>query len=208
MDDARISELRTRFAGVQEAAGKSTKSGADKNKSKSSSVASAQITQLTADQAWSAVELVVGTITSVERHPNADKLFVERVDLGSQRGVRTIVSGLAAHYDTADLLGKTIVVVANLASAKLRGVVSEGMLLAAENAEGIVCVVETDAAKGTVLSVAGEPHGLPDGVPITYEVFSLLALEQRADGLYNAGQKLHAGTHGLRTDKSVQGPVH
>lgn len=78
---------------------------------------------------WQNVELRVGKILSVDDHPRADKLYVLRVDLGKEQ--RTIVAGIKQHYAKEDLLHKYVVVVANLEPAVLRGVTSEGMLLAA-----------------------------------------------------------------------------
>ncbi|HSB46508.1 MAG TPA: methionine--tRNA ligase [Candidatus Bilamarchaeum sp.] len=82
---------------------------------------------------FSDLDLEVGEILSVERHPDAEKLFVEKVRLGD--GVRQIVSGLVGHYLPEELVGKKVVIVKNLAAAKLRGVESQGMLLAAEGRE-------------------------------------------------------------------------
>jgi methionyl-tRNA synthetase len=79
------------------------------------------------------LDLEVGQILSVERHPDAEKLFVEKVMLGD--GERQIVSGLVGHYFPEELAGKRVVIVKNLAAAKLRGVESQGMLLAAEGRE-------------------------------------------------------------------------
>jgi methionyl-tRNA synthetase len=80
------------------------------------------------------LDLEVGQILSVEKHPNAEKLFVEKIQLGGGE-VRQVVSGLVGHYFAEDLVGKNVVIVKNLAAAKLRGVESEGMLLAAEGHE-------------------------------------------------------------------------
>jgi len=76
------------------------------------------------------LDLVVGRVTRVEGHPNADKLWVMSVDLGEEE-TRTLVAGLRGHYDAGELEGTDIVVVSNLAPATLRGVRSQGMLLAA-----------------------------------------------------------------------------
>jgi tRNA-binding protein len=84
------------------------------------------------------IELKVATVIAAEAHPNADKLMVLQVDLGSER--RQICAGIKAHYAPADLIGKQIVVVANLATAKLRGLESQGMLLAASS-DGQVIVL-------------------------------------------------------------------
>jgi methionyl-tRNA synthetase len=88
------------------------------------------------------VELRVATVIAAEPHPNADRLLVLRVDLGTEQ--RQIVAGIRAHYDPAPLVGTQVVVVANLAPAMLRGVESQGMLLAA-SAEGRLVVLRPDA---------------------------------------------------------------
>ena len=68
-------------------------------------------------------------MTAAEPHPNADRLLVLRVDVGGEE--RQIVAGIRAHYDPATLVGRQVVVVANLEPATLRGVESQGMVLAA-----------------------------------------------------------------------------
>jgi methionyl-tRNA synthetase len=84
------------------------------------------------------VELRVGTVKEAAPHPNADRLLVLKVDLGTEE--RQIVAGIRAHYDPATLVGTQVVVVANLAPAILRGVESQGMLLAASG-DGRLAVV-------------------------------------------------------------------
>ncbi len=83
---------------------------------------------------FSDLDLEVGEIMSIEQHPNAEKLFVEKIRLGGGE-TRQIVSGLVRHYLAEELLGKKVVVVKNLTPAKLRGVESQGMVLAAEGHE-------------------------------------------------------------------------
>lgn len=82
------------------------------------------------------VELRVATIKTVEPHPNADRLLVLKIDLGDEE--RQLVAGIRAHYTPEELVGKQIVVVANLQPATLRGVESQGMLLAASDGERVV----------------------------------------------------------------------
>jgi methionyl-tRNA synthetase len=89
------------------------------------------------------VELRTGTITSVEEHPNADKLMVVRIDDGSAEG-RTVCAGLKEYYDASQMEGMRVVFVANLKPRKLRGVMSEGMLLAADDGTGGVRLVTID----------------------------------------------------------------
>lgn len=77
------------------------------------------------------IDLRVGTIIEAKKMPKADKLMILTVDAGSEK--RTIVSGIAAHYNAEELLGKQVSFVANLAPRKLRGVESQGMILMAED---------------------------------------------------------------------------
>ncbi|MET0462636.1 MAG: methionine--tRNA ligase [Chitinophagaceae bacterium] len=76
------------------------------------------------------IDLKVGTITAAEKVPKADKLLKLEVDLGFEK--RTIVSGIALHFEPAAIIGKQVVVVANLAPRKMRGIESNGMILMAE----------------------------------------------------------------------------
>ncbi|HWP67307.1 MAG TPA: methionine--tRNA ligase subunit beta [Candidatus Limnocylindria bacterium] len=92
---------------------------------------------ITIDQ-FKDVELRVATVVAAEPHPNADRLVVLRVDLGTEQ--RQLVAGIRAVYDPATLVGRQIVVVANLQPAVLRGVESQGMLLAAAGERGPVLV--------------------------------------------------------------------
>jgi methionyl-tRNA synthetase len=81
---------------------------------------------------WEKLDLRVGKILSVEPHPNADKLYLLEVDLGIL-GKRKLVAGLKNHYKEKDLKGKLCIVFANLEPATIRGIKSEGMILAAVN---------------------------------------------------------------------------
>ena len=85
--------------------------------------------------------LKTGKIISVERVENADKLYKLQVDLGNEK--RTLVAGLVKYYSEDELLGKTIIVITNLEPAVIRGIKSEGMLLAAESGE-IVSILQPD----------------------------------------------------------------
>ena len=96
------------------------------------------------------VELRVATVKTAEPHPNADRLLVLTVDLGTEE--RRIVAGIRAHYAPETLVGRQVVVVANLEPAKLRGVESQGMLLAAADGERVVLLRPDDAvASGSVV---------------------------------------------------------
>lgn len=76
------------------------------------------------------LDIRVGKITDVKRHENADKLYIVQIDVGEQ-SLQTVTS-LVPYYTEAELLGKQVVVLCNLAKAKMRGETSECMLLCAE----------------------------------------------------------------------------
>ncbi|MCB9081725.1 MAG: methionine--tRNA ligase [Lewinellaceae bacterium] len=97
------------------------------------------------------LDLRTGTIVAAERVPKADKLLKLSVDLGFE--TRTIVSGIAEHYTPESLAGKQVVIVANLAPRKLRGIESQGMILLAENGEGKLDFVSWTAGFGNGLVV-------------------------------------------------------
>lgn len=82
------------------------------------------------------IDLRVAKVLAAERHPNADRLLVLNIDLGSEQ--RQIVAGIRASYEPEALVGKLIVVVANLEPAVLRGVESQGMLLATRDGDRVV----------------------------------------------------------------------
>ena len=83
--------------------------------------------------------LRVGVITAAADHPNADRLFVLTVDVGD--GVsRQVVAGIKGSYQASELVGKSVVVVANMKPATLRGVESQGMVLAASDGSTIILV--------------------------------------------------------------------
>jgi methionyl-tRNA synthetase len=90
------------------------------------------------------IDLKVGTIVSASKVEKADKLLKLEVDLGFE--VRTIVSGIALHFNPEDIIGQQVVVVANLAPRKMRGIESNGMILMAEDANGKLNFVSPAAA--------------------------------------------------------------
>ncbi|HYO09447.1 MAG TPA: methionine--tRNA ligase subunit beta [Tepidisphaeraceae bacterium] len=91
------------------------------------------------------LDLRVATVLECKPHANADKLLVLQIDLGTEQ--RQICAGLRQHYQPEDLVGKQIIVVANLAPRQMRGEVSNGMLLAATDpATAKVIVIAPSAA--------------------------------------------------------------
>lgn len=97
------------------------------------------------------VELKVGKILECQPHPKADRLLVFKIDIGDE--VRTIVSGIRKYYSETDLIGKKVIVVTNLKPVNLRGVESNGMILAASDDENLsVLTVLNDVKEGSEVS--------------------------------------------------------
>lgn len=108
------------------------------------------MSRITIEQ-FQALELRVATVKTAEPHPKADRLLVLTVDLGGEE--RQLVAGIRAHYAPETLVGKQVVVVANLEPAVLRGVESQGMVLAASDGAGNLALIAPEraiAAGGTV----------------------------------------------------------
>ncbi len=86
------------------------------------------------------IDLRVGTVVDSKRVEKTDKLLCSQIDLGEGKP-RTVVSGIAKYYDPEDIIGKQVIVVANLKPVKLRGILSEGMVLCASDAEGNLTLI-------------------------------------------------------------------
>ncbi|AFG37477.1 methionine--tRNA ligase [Spirochaeta africana] len=177
LDPKLIGELRERFSGSQKeraaaaagvAAGGAGEAGAT-GKAGGAGEAGAE-PELPVEQRFAQlVDLRVAEITKVEQHPEADKLYIEELDDGSgSEEPRIIVSGLKGHYTPEELQGQKIILVNNLKAAKLRGVKSHGMLLAADgpnpDGEAVVDVVVCpDASPGDRILVEGfEDAAVPE----------------------------------------------
>ncbi|UCD92729.1 MAG: methionine--tRNA ligase [Methanobacteriota archaeon] len=126
------------------------------------------------------LDIRVAKVLSATDHPDAEKLIVMEIDIGTEK--RTIVAGLKPYYTREDLEGKNIIVLCNLQPAKLRGIESNGMLLAAEDGEVVSLLIDESGAK------AGERVlGIEDAPVITFEDFKKLRI-----------------VAGLATEKGVQ----
>ncbi|MDE6953519.1 MAG: methionine--tRNA ligase [Erysipelotrichales bacterium] len=93
------------------------------------------------------IELTVGTVEKCEKHPDADKLLVSQINIGKE--VRQIVSGIADFYTPEEMVGKKVIVVSNLKPAKLRGVESQGMVLAGSKKKLLELVSVENLPNGT-----------------------------------------------------------
>jgi len=101
-------------------------------------------------ETFAKVKLITAKVLDVQPHPKADKLLVLKVDDG--KGDRTIVAGIAQYYKPDDLTGKTIIIVENLQPRKLRGITSEGMILAVDH-EDTVVVLQPEKPVGSGLQI-------------------------------------------------------
>src|SRR5439155_1653099 len=107
------------------------------------------------------IDLRVALVLAAEAVPKSKKLLKLRVSLGTEE--RTVLAGIAEHYAPADLVGKKVVVVANLAPAKLMGIESQGMVLAGEVILALAqtCGVSTASFVGGLLTLFVFRRGLP-----------------------------------------------
>lgn len=188
LEKDRIDELRSRYSGKQAERESPRPHGGDLE-----------------SRFATTIQLVCARITRVERHPSADKLYVEDIDLGPL-GQRTIVSGLVPYYSPEELLGKTVIVVANLKPAKLRGVVSQGMLLAASQ-DGRLEVLSTEAPPGTPVGLesAAAPSGpFPE---ISIDEFFAVPIRVQDGWVFCGTKRLVAGSTPLRTTQVRDGDV-
>lgn len=96
------------------------------------------------------VELIVARIKEVKEHSNADRLYVVQVDTG--KDVRQVVAGIRKAYTPEQLVGRRVILVANMEPAVIRGEASNGMLLAASDADGMALLMpDKDVALGSVV---------------------------------------------------------
>jgi methionyl-tRNA synthetase len=176
LDDTLIENLRQRFSGSQ--AERANRDNADAKQtadpapklSKAEKIARQDEGLSLEERFTKRVELRVARITAIERHPDAEKLYVETLDDGSGEP-RQIVSGLVPYYREEELLNRNIILVANLKPVKLRGVKSNGMLLAAssksDGTQRLEVIFADDASPGDQVSIAGsEAAGARDRIDI------------------------------------------
>lgn len=124
----------TVIAATKKTAAKAIKAEAPKAEAKKEAKsAAAAADEITIDD-FAKIDLRVATVIAAERVPKTDKLIKLQVKIGNEE--RTIVSGIAQHYEPENLIGKNVIVIANLKPAKLRGIESRGMVLAASDGEG------------------------------------------------------------------------
>ena len=130
----------TVIAATKKTAAKAIKAEAPKAEAKKEAKpAAAAADEITIDD-FAKIDLRVATVVAAERVPKTDKLIKLQVKIGDEE--RTIVSGIAQHYEPENLIGKNVIVIANLKPAKLRGIESRGMVLAASDGEGNLALAD------------------------------------------------------------------
>lgn len=152
---------------------------------------------------FSDLDIEVGQILSVEKHPNADKLYVEKVKLGEGKIVQ-IVSGIAKYYKPEQLLNKKVLILRNIPTANLRGVESQGMLLAAED-KNTVEVISSDAEIGTKISLEGSKQAPKQSISI--DNFFKVKIVVKDNFIYAEGKKLMTEKSQIKTEKIKEGEV-
>ena len=207
LEDSQIEELRARFAGSQKE--RQEREAIQEKKVLQEASSGEQGKQI--QQFLSSVTLVVAKIVNIQRHPQAEKLYIETVSTGTEE--LQIVSGLVPFYREEELLGKHIILVKNLKPAKLRGVVSNGMLLAAEENGVVEVLFAEEAVPGTrVLPVGVAIDDLPleDRWPLkelTIDQFLSFPLRVKDHTVYIADQPLQASGKILKTVQVRNGNV-
>jgi len=207
LEDSQIEELRARFAGSQKE--RQEREAIQEKKVLQEASSGEQGKQI--QQFLSSVTLVVAKIVNIQRHPQAEKLYIETVSTGTEE--LQIVSGLVPFYKEEELLGKHIILVKNLKPAKLRGVMSNGMLLAAEENGVVEVLFAEEAVPGTrvlPVGVAIEDFPLEDRWPIkelTIDQFLSFPLRVKDHTVYIADQPLQASGKILKTVQVRNGNV-
>lgn len=95
----------------------------------------------------SRLDLRIGKIVEVDKHPDADALYLEKIDCGDSTGPRTVISGLVNHVPIEEMRDRTVVVLCNLKPAKMRGILSEAMVMCASTPEKVELIKPPEGAK-------------------------------------------------------------
>ncbi|HVP17932.1 MAG TPA: methionine--tRNA ligase [Spirochaetia bacterium] len=196
LEDKQIEELRLRFSGTQ----KERAAEAAPQVVEAAPLSPAEI----ARQFRQKVDLRAAKIVAIRRHPDAEKLYIETVDLGSEK--RTIVSGLVPYYTEDELLGHTVVLVANLKPAILRGVESKGMLLAAQEGKTVEVLFVDHAQPGERVTLKGGPS---EHAPAEIDIDTFFTMPIVAEGSHVlvGDAELEAAGRAVVTSRVAKGRV-
>jgi len=149
------------------------------------------------------LDLRVAVVTEVHDHPQADKLYILKIDLGSEQ--RQLCAGLKPYYPKEELLGKHLVVLTNLKPAKLRGELSQGMLLAADSGSDVGVLNAPGSPPGMQVTAKGvSGRGVPQ---IEIGDVAALRLESKAGKAYVNGELLMTDVEMVKVDKGIEGRI-
>ena len=225
MDDKTIDSYRQRYAGSQADRAAQEQNGskdnkqekkAEGNKAKDKKVKAAPKEPEKASDPVAHfnqhIALKTARIQKVEKHPEADKLYIETLDDGSG-SERVILSGLVPYLTADQLLGKTVVIADNLKPRKMRGIESRGMLLAADytDAEGKECVEVLDCGwttPGTPVVLEGADPAASKDAEIDADTFFAVDIAVVNKTVTIGGVPLMAGGKVITTQMTVNGEVH
>jgi methionyl-tRNA synthetase len=198
LEDDLISQLRDRFAGTQK----------DRETMEKDAHQGEETSEAPEDEKFiEKVDLRVAKITGIERHPEADKLYIETLDAGEEQP-RQIVSGLVPYYSEEDLLNRNIILVSNLKPAKLRGVKSQGMLLAAEEGETVEVLFADDANPGDPVVLEGEePKPSSEYTKLKIDHFFEIPMTVEESTVFVGGRPLKVAGRKVTTTRVKKGKV-
>ncbi len=152
---------------------------------------------------FSHLDLRVARIEQVKNHPQADKLYILNLNLGPM-GKRRIVAGMKPYYTPEELTNKSIVIVLNLKPAKIRGIESKGMLLAAEDNTGVVSLLNPgDATPGSEVTCADIPREPTPMLEFDDFLKVTMTINEKQQATYK-GKPLKTKTNILRSDRPVK----
>ena len=126
---------------------------------------------------WDNIELKVGKVLGIEKHPTAEHLYIEKIDIGEEKP-RTIVSGLVKYFQPEEVLGKQVLVASNLKTAELSGVQSQGMLLCASKKKKME-IVSTEGMKIGAIAHKNNEIPMPRKKEITIDEFKAAGIRTK-----------------------------
>ncbi len=213
LDDATTEAYRLRYAGTQqERKEKNERETKMENEAKAPTLSASENPPKRADEIFDEkISLVAARIEKIERHPDAEKLYIETLDDGSGTE-RVILSGLVPYFTADELLGKTIIVAANLKPRKMRGIESRGMLLAGEcaAADGTEIIEVLDVswvAPGTPVTLEGSGTTAVKPAEIDADTFFSVPLKIVDNQVTVNGKRLMAGGRPVTATRIAEGTV-
>lgn len=208
-EEKQIKEFKEKYSGMQKDNAKTAETNSANKKNATNATNETQ-TKLSPTEIFNQnIKLKVAKIIAIEKHPDADKLYVEKLDDGSGEE-RTIVSGLVPFYEAEELLGKHVIIADNLKGRKMRGVMSKGMLLAAsmetEAGEVVEVLTAPDCPPGTEVILEGAtPKEKPD--EISADTFFSVEMVVKDFVFQLDGKNFTASGKAIKSEKVKNGSV-